>query len=296
LLLLLAGGAITYIFHKPNLKASIDKKRLIAIVCLILAIWVVIEFTLAKGIIYPLIRNLPVFSSLRANVRYISAFVFPLAFVGAVIFDNWTKNWKSKAKILAVFLLLDGIALGALATYHWVPTKYAVVAGYQLNQCDFRPILSTYEKIRYEGETFQIKNVVPDDDPWMVFQDNATNLVDPYNAYFKSLTGYRDALHAGSVYDVDNGYYNIINPTGYLFPEANHSTKYERMAVTDQAKFLDFINRRQPKWKLPLLQQVLDWVSPLALVAVFIALLAQVLKKWIRFPQIMVPLRKNNSR
>ena len=283
LLLLLAGGAITFLFHKPNLKAPIDKKRLIAIACLILAIWIVIEFTLAKGIIYPLVRNLPIFSSLRANVRYICAFIFPLAFVGAVIFDNWTKNWKSKAKLLTIFLLLDGFALGALLTYHWIPTKYAVVAVYQLNQCDFRPVLDAYNKIRYEGEIFPIQNVVPDADPWMVFQDNATNLIDPYNTYFKALTGYREALHAGSVYDIDNGYYNIINPTGYLFPEVNHSTKYERIVVTDQANFLDFINRRQPKWNLPVAQHVFNWISLVTLIVEFGALITYLARKWFDF-------------
>jgi hypothetical protein len=266
LLLLLAGGSITFLIRKPNLKTPIDKKRLIAMACLIIAIWLVIEFTLAKGIIYPYIRNLPIFASLRVNVRNVSAFIFPLAVVGAVIFDNWTKNWRSKARPLAVFLLLDGIALGALLTYHWVPTEYAVVAGYRLNQCDFLPILATYNKIRYDGETFPIENVVPDADPWMVFMDNATSTIDPYNTYFKGLSGYRDALHAGSVYDIDNGYYNIINPTGYLFPEVNHSTAYEKISVADKDKFLDFINRRQPKWRLPIVQQILNWTTAATLI------------------------------
>lgn len=60
LLVLLAGGAITFLFHKPDLKARIDKKRLIAEACLVIAVWLVIEFTLAKGIIYPYIKDLPI--------------------------------------------------------------------------------------------------------------------------------------------------------------------------------------------------------------------------------------------
>lgn len=288
LLLLLAGGAIAFLLRKPNLKVRIDKKRLVAIACLIISIWLVIEFTLAKGIIYPYIRNLPILASLRVNVRNISAFIFPLAVVGAVIFDNWTKKWKSKARLLAVFILLDGIALGALLTYHLVPTEYAVLSGYSLNQCDFRPILATYDEIRYEGETFPIQYVVPDAAPWMVFQDYATNLTDPYNTYFKSMTGYREALHAGSVYDIDNGYYNIIDPTGYLFPEVNHSKMYERISVADKDKFLDFINRRQPKWKLPLIQQVLDWTSLITFIAVFGTLFVYLAKKRFRISRRVV--------
>jgi hypothetical protein len=278
LLLLLAGGAIAVLVRGPKLKTPFNKKRLLAEVCLILAVWLVIEFTLAKGILYPHIRDLPILASLRVNVRYISAFIFPLAIVGAVIFDNWTKNWESKARLLACFLLLDGIALGALLTYHWVPTEYAVtvVTGFRINQCDFRPILATYDQIRYEGETFPIENVIPDDDPWAVFQDHATNLIDPYNTYFKGITTYRSTLHVGSVYDIDPstssgqalGFFNIINPTGYLFPEVNHSTMFERISVADEDQFLDFINRRQPNWKLPVVQQVLYKVSLIALIMI----------------------------
>jgi hypothetical protein len=279
LLMLLGGGAIAFLLRKPKIKAPIVKKRLIAEGCLILAIWLVVEFTLAKGMIYPQLSNLPILESLRVNVRYICVFIFPLAIVGAVIFNNWTKNWKSRAMLLIVFILLDGIALGSLWSYHWILTKYQVL------NCDVRPTLITYEKIRYEGETFPIENVIPDADPWDVFQEYATNLIDPYNTFLKGVTGYREALHAGSVYNVDNGYFNIINPTGYVFPDANHSTLFERIPVTDRDKFLDFINRRQPKWKLPVIQQVLNWISLITLIVVFGTLLFCLIKEWVRFPR-----------
>jgi len=289
LLLLLAGGAIAFLSHKPDLKARLDKKRLIAEVCLLLAVWMVIEFTLAKGFIYPYIRNLPIFESLRVNVRNVSAFIFPLAVVGAVIFDNWTRNWKSKARLLTVFLLLDGIALVSLSSFHYVPTNYALGLngpGFVLYQCDYRPILATYNEIRYQGATFPVEYVVPRADPWAVFQDDAVNMIDPYNTYFKDIYRHLDPiLHAGSVYDVTDGYYNIVDPTGYLFPEVNHSQMNERIPVTQKAQFLDFINRRQPNWKLPLIQQILDWVSPVTLIGEFLAVLAYLGRKWLRFPK-----------
>ncbi len=285
LLLLLAGGAIAYISRKPKLKSPINKKRLIAEVCLILAIWLVIEFTLAKGIIYPHIQNLPILASLRANIRYVCAFIFPLAVVGAVIFNSWTKNLKPGG-VSAAFILLNGIALGSLLSFRDVPKIYLVGEGeYQYMLCDFQPILNTYDKIRYEGVTFPVEKVVPDADPWVVFQENATNLIDPYNTYFKALPGYRQALHAGPVSDIENGTYNIIDPTGYLFPEENHSTMYERIPVADKDKFLDFVNRRQPKWKLPVIQQVLSWISLISLITEFGVLLAYMPNKWIQFPK-----------
>ncbi len=279
LLILLAGGALAFLARKPNIKAPIVKKRLIAEVCLILAVWVVIEFVLAKGLIYPLLRNLPVIKSIQVNIRYTCAFIFPLAVVGAVIFNNWTKNWKSTA-LLVAFLVLDGIALGSLLSYHYVPNIYLVgERKYTYMQCDFRPILDTYDKIRYQGETFPVKTIIPDADPWAVFQENATNLIDPYNTFFKGVDANLKALHAGSVYDIDNGYFNMVDPTGYVFPEVNHSQMYERIPVADKAQFLNFINRRDPKWKLPTIQQVLDWTALIILIAEFGALLVYFWKK-----------------
>jgi len=279
LVILLAGGAFAFLLHKPDFKAPVNKRRLIAEVCLILAIWLVIEFTLAKGIIYPHLRNLPPLSSLRGNVRYVCAFIFPLAVVGAVIFDNWTKNWKSKTRTLIIFILLDGIALGSLLAFRSIPTQNLMFV------CDYRPMLNTYDKIRYDGETFPVKYVIPEAYPWSVFEENATNLIDPYNVLFNPLKGgYAPALHAGSVDDIDNGFYNMIDPTGYLFPESNDSSRFERIPVSEKAQFLDFINRRQPNWKLPRREQILIWTALVTLVVVTGILLAYSARKWLRFP------------
>lgn len=200
--------------------------------------------------------------------------------VGAIIFDNWTKNWKSQARLWVAFLLLDGIALASLLSFHYVTNCYLVGERlFEYNLCDIRPILATYDEIRYQGATFPVENVVPEADPWSVFQKKATNLIDPYNTFFKFTNSKLTSIHAGSVYDITDGYYNIINPTGYVFPEVNHSPEYERIPVTEKAQFLDFINRRQPDWKLPLIQQVLDWIALITLVAEFCALLVLLARK-----------------
>ena len=280
LLLLLAGGAIAFLSRKPNLKAKTEKKRLIAEAALVLAIWLVIEFTLAKGVIYPAIRNLPILESQRVNIRNICAFIFPLAVVGAVIFNNWTKNWKSKVWRSVIFLLLVGFALGCLLTFYYVPAEYAVgQGGYRIYLCNYRPLQATYEQIRYQGKTFPVENVIPDAAPMDVIQEDAVNLGDPYNTFFKDITRHLPDLHAGSVYDISDGYFNIVDPTGYVFPEVNHSNMYERIPVSDRDKFLDFINRRQPKWKLPVIQQVLDWTALITLIAEFGVLVVYLAKR-----------------
>jgi hypothetical protein len=81
------------------------------------------------------------------------------------------------------FLLLDGIALFSLLAFRSIPTQNLLYV------CDYRPILDTYNKIRYEGETFPVKYVIPNADPWSVFEKNATNLIDPFNVQFNPLKG-----------------------------------------------------------------------------------------------------------
>jgi len=221
LVALLGGGALAFLFRKPNrggaalssskgaahrvgaarrkvsipMRSTYSVKRLLALVCLVIAILLVIEFILAEGIVYPQIRDLPFLRSMRVNSRWTSAFIFPLALVGAVIFDKWTQNWKSKQKTLAVFLLLNGIALAGMWAYYLIPMKYQVRnfgVGYPL---------TAYEKIQREGETFVMDRIIPDINDWEVFQASASGLR-PFETLFGDIETFRTNLHEGSVYDI----------------------------------------------------------------------------------------------
>ncbi|MBU2609514.1 MAG: hypothetical protein KJ606_01005, partial [Chloroflexi bacterium] len=271
LVVLLAGGALAFLFRKPNRvgaahrvgaarrKVSIPIKRLLALVCLVSAILLVIEFILAEGIVYPQIRDLPFLRSMRVNHRFTSAFIFPLAVMGAVIFNGWTQNWKSRQKTLVVFLLLNGIALAGMWAYYLIPMKYQVRnfgVGYPL---------TAYEKIQREGETFVMDRIIPDINDWEVFQSSASGLR-PFEPLFGDIETFRTNLHEGSVYDISDGYFNMTDPTGFVFPKENQSIPFERIPVADRDKLTDFIHHRQPKWNLPVAQQLLNWAALITLV------------------------------
>ena len=280
LLLLLFGGAISLLFHKPIMKAFVDKKRLIAEISLVFAILFVIAFSLAKGGVYLFLHQLPIMESLRANVRYTSAFIFPLAIVGAAIFNRWTRNWKSTISLLVVFILFNGIALASMRVYYQLSPED------QTRIFDIRGVMQVYPEIRYQGKTFLVDQVAPNANTWEVFDLHATDLIDPYEPLFKSFAAhYKLILHEGPVNDINNGYYNIINPTGYVYPEVNNTKPFDRISVSDKANFLAFINRRPTNWKMPVIQQVLNWIPPIILLAEFGTLLVVMAKKWLRFPK-----------
>jgi hypothetical protein len=56
-----------------------------------------------------------------------------------------------------------------------------------------------------------------------------------------------------------------------MFPGENNSKLFSRISVADYGILVDFVNRRQPNWKLPLIQIVLDWLAGLTFILVTMA-------------------------
>lgn len=261
LLLLLIGGLFTRLFDKRIKTAPFDKKRWIAVAGLVFLVWLVVEFSLAKGLLYPALHQLPVLRSLRANVRFPSAFIFPLAMTGAAIFHQWTQRWKSQTGWLVGFLLLNGLALISLNVYNQIPA-----VDLQKRLFNISEVEPVFAEIRKAGVTFPVTTVIPNANGWKVFERNATNLIDPYDPLFKGRSKqFAQAVHAGPVSDIRNGCYNLINPTGYVYPAANGTQPYSLIEVTDQANFQNFINRRQVNWKLPFAQRLFNWITAITL-------------------------------
>ena len=67
-------------------------KKVIAGLCLLFAIILVTEFSIAKGILYEQFSQLPVLQSLHADTRFTSSFILPLAIIAAKVFD--VLDWK----------------------------------------------------------------------------------------------------------------------------------------------------------------------------------------------------------
>ena len=75
----LALGFLFHFFPKEriSIRSVFHPRRWAAGGLLILATWSVIEFTLAKGFLYPVLRQLPILSSLHVNFRFASALILP---------------------------------------------------------------------------------------------------------------------------------------------------------------------------------------------------------------------------
>ena len=114
--ILLAGLIVFFRHPKKYLGPMLTWKKIIALVSLFLFLATVAEFTLARGRIYLALRHLPILSSLHVNVRFAAAFIFPLALVATLIYDNWVRN-QSLRKSFFIFVITNILAVVPLGSY-----------------------------------------------------------------------------------------------------------------------------------------------------------------------------------
>ena len=210
--------------------------------------------------------------SLRTNTRFVASFILPLAILGVKGFDYWTQG-KSGPKTISAFVFLNGISLVALWAYYLLPMKI------QGRYFDIRSVLDTYTKIQ-AGETFPVNKIIPDMNDYEVFQAQASNVGHHYDPLLGE-NSFLPLVHEGSVFDIEDGFYNMTDPTGYVFPAENNSKLFSRIPVSDYSKLVDFVNRRQPDWKLPLIQIILDWAAGLAFIWIILAVIFYLIREHI---------------
>jgi hypothetical protein len=262
LLLILLYGIYRVLSQRPHLERKKLFKELIAGTCLVAALVLTTELSIAKGVLYTEFSKLPVLKSLHANTRFASGFLLPLAILGARVFDNWSGRNVSTKKILIVFALIDSLALITPWGYFLLPMQV------QQRNLDVTALNDTYNRI-HAGETFPVKTIVPDMNDYEVFTMQASNTTRHYEPLFGNNAEYFHPLvHAGSVYEVNNGFFNFTNPTGYVFPGVNGTSLYELIKESDRLRLDEFLNHIQPDWKIPLIQKILDWMAGLTLILI----------------------------
>jgi hypothetical protein len=273
LIFLLICGIGIALSHKPHIDRSNLVKKGVAGICLIVAIVLVVQFSTARGFLFEAMKGLPLLKSLRTNTRFVSAFVLPLALLGAKIFDHLITR-KSSTKSIPAYIFLNGISLVSLWAYYLLPM------GIQGRYFDIQNVLDTYTKVR-AGDKFPVNKIISNMNDYEVFQAQASNVTGHYDALLGE-NSFHPLVHDGSVFDIDVGFYNMTDPTGYVFPRENDSKIFSRIPVSDYGKLVEFLNRRQPDWKLPLAQIVLDWAAGLTFILVICAVCVFLVRKWLR--------------
>ncbi len=257
--ILLPGGILTlgYLLLAKRLAVQPLKGRILAFTFLVCAVYLTLEFTFARGFLYPILRDLPFLRALHVNPRFGSAFIFPIALFSAYTLHLWTRSVK-ETRALAVFLPFNILAMLSLGAYLLIPLdrlqeRTFFIAGLQ----------DVYRKIE-QGETFPIDHI-DDINDQRTFDDRASNL-NPYEVLFGyNLGTFRPTVEIGPAHEIRDGYFNMTNPAGLVYPEVNDSAPWQRIPASQQEQFEDFLARRQPGWELPAAQKAANTVSLVSL-------------------------------
>jgi hypothetical protein len=262
--ILLAG--LNQALHAPRkyFKRYTSDKKWIALLSFIFFAWIGVEFTLATGWFYLHLRQLPILSSLHVNARFAAAFLFPLALIAAVIYNSWTKYWSEK-KSTQIFILINILTLLPLSTY------FMFSEDLQGRIYDISASSGIYQTIQ-AGDKLEVTGISDKESNTQALQNGQSNLslYDPIFGYF--LENFHPEIKPGSIWSITDGYFNMTNPSGYVFPESNNTRPFERIRIQDREKLEAFANYHQPDWEIPLYQKVCDWISVLTLAIVALLL------------------------
>ena len=262
------------LFHPYPGKQSFTKAfhhvdKWVAAGMLLFAVYVAIEFTQAKGLIYPSLQKLPILSSLHVNVRFVSAFIFPLAILGAYGCEKAIAKHEFLAKPIP-FIFIVVLALA--------PVLFYFSFGKDLwgRWFDLNLSLQSYQKIR-EGQISPVKNVIDNQDLNLLPDSSNLYMFEPVFGYNNE--DFRPKVQPGPVNEVQNDYFNMTNPASLVYPEENQLQLFERIRLAEKSQFQDFTNRRQPDWKRPVMQTLLDRVAEISLIIFSLILMHFLLNK-----------------
>lgn len=260
--ILLSGipAGIVKNIRRPRLSPA----KWIALLLLLVGIWLVVDFSLAQGFLFDRLNSLPVVRSLHVNVRYASALIFPAAIAGAYIL-------KKSVSRNAAFILLYAANI-AFPLVYILPTRDVVDLTFNIKQPN-----KVYAEIE-AGNRFPVSGIEAIKDI-AVFNEEASNielLFEPVFGY--DLESFHPQIHIGSVFDAGDGYYNLINPAGYVFPEENNVSPFERFRIEQEEDFIRFINREQPRFEISAAQKQANAMSIISLLGAALYLWLKMIK------------------
>ena len=269
LFLFLLAGVMLLVWMVFTKKIKLTTIQIISLVVLSIFFELTIEFITAKGWFYATLSQLPILRSLHVNPRYTAVLILPLAIGGGLSANAILKRFiiSDKAKLFTwiASTLLIFVFVGV---YIALPMDTL-----QKRQFYVDGSLEIYQKAVL-GETYPILNIQDDLNDARVFDQNSSTLT-PYEVLFGyEMNEFKPALEVGSVYSVADNTYNLNDPTGFVFGEANGAKPFDRIKTTDGENLDLFVHRMQPNWKLPLIQHLANFLSVFAVVLIFFSLLA----------------------
>jgi len=248
-----------FIFSRfSNIKKffKVPTNKLVFII-FILIIWFSIEMSMGKGLFWSLIKDLPIIKSTHVNVRYAGALTLLFSILFAFCFSKIIATKSTKYSILSALLII-ALTFASFTTYYSITEQKEAYRSYDLsNSIDSWSVVSNNNSIKKVSDIIEISPK----DQIRLFYHGASSLNPNDALYGYHGEFFQSSLHLGSTEEIDeNGFYNLHNPLTFYSPDLT-SLRREKIHSSDYENFQLFVNRKQPMWELPLIQNVANYIS-----------------------------------
>ncbi len=125
-----------------------------------------------------------------------------------------------------------------------------------------------YEIVKANGKLPEIKSVAENFNDWDAIGNNSTRLHCYEPSFGYGHEAFHHQLSVGPTDRVDGGYFNLTHPGCLVYPRSFGCERFSRIPEAERENFQRFI-RGEAAFEVPLAQEVLFWVSGLAILFSF---------------------------
>lgn len=251
-------GAVIAIFWLVFSNGKDFRRRIISLACCALLLLIFQSLVAGSGIAALALHRLPVFSSIRASVRYLNILSAILSVIGVCVLARAARRWRPCADAYAAMAaIVITLAVFPIAYRNLIP---------QINlQLDYREFRTKLDRL--EAEEFTNRSVdraVVGDTDFL----GTTGIVCTEDALFTWMhQPVRKKMTPGPVRDVSGGNFNMMKPACYAYGPANNCSPGDQIPAADRKNLEGFLTGGPVAWKTSALQRIADVLSIVSLIA-----------------------------
>ena len=211
-----------------------------------------IQFVGGRGILIESLDTLPIFSSQRIITRYIYIFSLLVSVVGIWCLARLVRLYVPRISLFVVSAGSVVTIIGLAGAYYPVLTEVRLSTDLGESRLAIKSIDYAQSVTTVESSTnYMERTVQPCYDPIITSANNPQNI-----------------LHIGPTDDIENGYFNLMNPACYQYPEENNCKPGDRISVRDRENFENFRRGLPVSWRVSMPQFIADRLTLLSVCAV----------------------------
>jgi len=224
---------------------------------LLVAIWIVAEFCLGRGLLWSGLKPLPFLRSLHENHRLTAAYLLPLTLLIAPAWDMWLAHFPRRINLAAT-------ALAVLACLLSLEPYARSRADLWFEGYDASYLARTWHELRRADATRIAIDRVADlrDDEGFLAQASSWKPYEPIFGYGYGGAEFRPQAVPGPITPSDpGGAFNVTDVRTLVHGGGGDAGPFALLPTSEAVALARLRQRQQPKWPQPFAQRVANWIS-----------------------------------